>query len=162
MNTAIEASTVDAMTPNAGTPDADRRLKRSGKRPSLAAASGISAQIMVQPLRAPNPEMMTASAITLPAQLPPKMTLAAVEKGAGALTSVEVGTMPKTAVSDSMYTTAVASVPRIVERGMLRSGSRTLPAGTAAGSTPRERKRAIAIPPPTAAMVLSPLTFQGW
>src|SRR5215469_17949123 len=105
---AIEASTVEATMPNAGTPFLDIRLNRSGNRPSFAAASGISAQIMVQPLSAPRPEMMTAIAITSPAQLPPNMVLAASEKGAVALASVLVGRMPNTAVSESMYTTAHA------------------------------------------------------
>ncbi len=45
--------------------------------------------------------------------------------------------MPNTAISDSMYTTAVAIVPRMVARGMLRSGLRTFAAATAAVSTPR-------------------------
>ena len=50
--------------PKAGTPFLERRLNRSGKSPSLAAASGISAQIMVQPFSAPKPEMMTTTAMT--------------------------------------------------------------------------------------------------
>src|SRR5215472_12827778 len=111
MMIAMEASTVEATMPNAGTPLLDMRLKRSGNRPSSAAASGISAQIMVQPLSAPKPEMMTAIAITLPAQVPPNIVLTASENGALALASVELGTMPNTAVSESMYTTAVAIVP---------------------------------------------------
>ena len=45
MTIAIEARTVDAMIPNAGTPTLFMRLNRSGNSPSLAAASGISAQI---------------------------------------------------------------------------------------------------------------------
>ena len=48
--------------PNAGTPRADSRPNLRGNSPSLAAASGISAQIMVQPLRAPMPETMTQAA----------------------------------------------------------------------------------------------------
>src|SRR5215467_4975703 len=112
-------------------------LEALGDRPSSAAASGISAQIMVQPFSAPRPEMMTAIAITLPAQVPPKIALAASENGAVALASLEVGRMPNTAISESMYTTAVAIVPRTVARGTLRSGSRTLAAATAAVSTPR-------------------------
>ena len=76
-------------------------LNRSGNRPSFAAASGISAQIIVQPLSAPKPETMTATAITLPAQLPPKIALAASENGAVAAASFEVGTMPNTAISES-------------------------------------------------------------
>src|SRR5215469_12395810 len=102
MMIAIEARTVEAMMPNQGTCLADICLNRSGNRPSLAAASGISAQIMVQPLRAPKPEMMTAMAIRLPAQVPPNIELTASENGAVALTSLEEGTMPNTAVSESM------------------------------------------------------------
>ena len=90
------------MMPNAGTPFVDIRLNGAGKRPSFAAASGISAQIIVQPLSAPNPEMITASAMTLPAHVPPKMTLAAVENGAVDSDKTWVGTIPKTAVSESM------------------------------------------------------------
>src|SRR6516165_10145436 len=102
MAIAIEASAVEAMMPNAGTPFLEICLNRSGNRPSSAAASGISAQIMVQPLSAPRPEMMTATAITLPAQVPPNIALTASENGAVALASVDVGTMPNTAVSESM------------------------------------------------------------
>src|ERR1700751_1224995 len=119
MTIATEASAVEATMPKTGTWRLDMRLNRSGNRPSFAAASGISAQIMVQPFSAPRPEMMTAIAITLPAQVPPKMALAASENGAVALASVEVGRMPNTAISESMYTTAVAAVPRIVARGTL-------------------------------------------
>ena len=64
---ATEARTVDATMPNAGTPLREMRLNAGGNRPSFAAASGISAQIIVQPLSAPNPEMMTAMAMMLPA-----------------------------------------------------------------------------------------------
>src|ERR1700756_1646977 len=102
MAIAIEASAVEAMMPKAGTCLEDMRLNRSGNRPSFAAASGISAQIMVQPVSAPNPEMMTATAITLPAQVPPKMALAASENGAFALARLAVGTMPKITTSESM------------------------------------------------------------
>jgi hypothetical protein len=51
---------------------------------------------------APKPETMTARAITLPAQVPPNIVLAASENGALADASLEVGTMPNTAVSESM------------------------------------------------------------
>src|SRR5215467_426804 len=101
MMTATDDSTAEASTPNAGTPLLEIRLNRSGNRPSLAAASGISALIMTQPLSAPKPEMMTARAITLPAQMPPKIALAASEYGALPEASSELGTMPNTAVSDS-------------------------------------------------------------
>ena len=77
-------------------------MNASGKSPSFAAASGISAQIIVQPLSAPKPEMMTATAMTLPAHVPPNMALAASENGALDSASCEVGRMPNTAVSDSM------------------------------------------------------------
>src|SRR6516164_10316055 len=136
MTTAAEDSTAETTTPNAGTPFPDIRLNRSGKRPSLAAARGISALIMTQPLSAPNPEMMTATAITLPAQVPPNIALTASEYGALPEASLEVGTMPNTAVSESMYTTATASVPRTVALGMLRSGLRTFAAATETHSTP--------------------------
>ena len=48
------------------------------------------------------PEMITAMAMRLPAQLPPNMASAALEKGAVALANTGVATMPNTAVSDSM------------------------------------------------------------
>src|SRR5215471_7609658 len=102
MMIAMDASTVEAMMPNAGTPEEDMRLNRSGKRPSFAAASGISAQIMVQPFSAPKPEMITARAIRLPAQEPPNIALAASENGAFASASFELGRMPNTAMSESM------------------------------------------------------------
>src|SRR5215204_5572469 len=99
---ASDARTVDATMPKAGTPFFEMRLNASGNRPSFAAASGISAQIMVQPLSAPKPEMMTAMAMTLPAQVPPNMALAASENGALASASVELGRIPNTTVSESM------------------------------------------------------------
>src|SRR6478609_1715493 len=101
MAMAMEARTVDATIPNAGTPFEDSRLNCAGKRPSLAAARGISAQIIVQPLSAPKPETMTARAMTLPAHVPPNIRLTASEKGAVALARVEVGRIPNIAVSDS-------------------------------------------------------------
>src|SRR6516162_4069421 len=134
--TATEDSTAETTTPNEGTPFLDMRLNLSGKRPSLAAARGISALIMIQPFSAPKPEMMTAMAITLPAQVPPNIALTASEYGALPEASLELGTMPNTAVSDSMYTTATASVPRTVALGMLRSGLRTFAAATETVSTP--------------------------
>src|SRR5215468_8799007 len=136
MATATDDSRPEITMPNAGTPFFDMRLNRSGNRPSLAAARGISALIMIQPLSAPKPEMMTAMAITLPAQVPPNIALTASEYGALPEASLEVGTMPNTAVSESMYTTATASVPRTVALGMLRSGLRTFAAATETVSTP--------------------------
>src|SRR6476619_4283200 len=103
MITATDASAVEAMMPKAGTFRLDRLPKRLGKRPSFAAASGISAQIMVQPLSAPIPETMTARATRLPAQAPPPtIELAAVEYEAllASMASWSVGTMPKTAIID--------------------------------------------------------------
>ena len=44
---ATDASTVEDTMPNWGTPLSDRRPNRPGKRPPLAAASGISAQIVI-------------------------------------------------------------------------------------------------------------------
>src|SRR5690349_6533993 len=102
MTTAMDARTVEITMPKLGTPVRDIRLNRCGNRPSFAAASGISAQIMVQPLSAPKPETMTASAIRLPAQVPPNMALAASENGAVADASVELGRMPNTAMRESM------------------------------------------------------------
>jgi hypothetical protein len=61
---ASEASAVDATMPNTGTPRLDNLPNRSGNSPSFAAASGISAQIIVQPFSAPNPEITTRAAAT--------------------------------------------------------------------------------------------------
>src|SRR4051812_20659231 len=102
MAIATEASTVDAMIPNAGTPFDESFLNWLGNRPSLAAASGISAQIIVQPLSAPSPEMITAIAMMSPAHVPPNITLAASEKGAVAVASWVVGNTPNITVSDTM------------------------------------------------------------
>src|SRR3974390_708897 len=107
----MDASRVEAMIPKAGTPDFDMVLNRAGNRPSLAAARGISAQIMVQPLSAPKPEMMTTTAMRLPGQVPPNMLLRASEKGAVELANCDEGRMPNMAVRDSKYTTAVARGP---------------------------------------------------
>src|SRR5690349_4361115 len=112
------------------------RIEKISARPATVMSRAKRGAWMVQPLSAPKPEMMTASAITLPAQVPPNIALAASENGAVALASLEAGRMPNTAISDSRYTTAVAIVPRTVARGMLRSGLRTLAAATAAVSTP--------------------------
>src|SRR6516225_631922 len=102
MNMAIDARIVDATMPKAGTPALERRLNWAGNRPSLAAANGISAQIIVQPLRAPKPEMMTMIAITLPAHVPPNIELTASENGAVDWASCELGRIPNIAVNDSM------------------------------------------------------------
>src|SRR3954447_933908 len=134
---AIDASTVEAMLPKAGTPLGDSRLNWLGNRPSFAAASGISAQIIVQPVSAPNPEMITAMAMTSRAHVPPNIEFAASENGAVDVASSVVDRTPNITVSDTMYTTAVARVPRIVALGTLRSGSFTFAAATAAHSTPR-------------------------
>src|SRR5215472_10316033 len=99
---ATDASAVDEMMPNAGTPAFDMRLNWSGNSPSLAAARGISAQIMVQPLRAPRPEMMTTIAITLPHAVPPNIESIAAEYGALTVVSSWLGRMPKMATRDSM------------------------------------------------------------
>src|SRR5215470_374366 len=99
------ASTVDATMPAAGVPRPDSRPNAGGNSPSLAAANGISAQIMVQPFSAPMPETMTASAIRSPAQVPPPaMVFAASVYDApfSGFASSAVGTTPKTAISDSM------------------------------------------------------------
>jgi hypothetical protein len=102
MSIAIDASAVDTTIPKAGIPRPLRRSKRSGNSPSFAAARGISAVIIVQPLSAPMPEMTTAAAMTLPQKVPPNIELMAVEKGALESASVLAGTIPKTATSDSM------------------------------------------------------------
>ena len=99
---AIDARIVEATMPKAGTPVLERRLNWAGNRPSFAAASGISAQIIVQPFSAPKPEMMTMMAITLPGHVPPNMELTASEKGAVACASCELGRMPNIAVRESM------------------------------------------------------------
>src|SRR3954447_14469274 len=98
---ATEASTVEAMMPNGGTPAFDIFLNCAGNRPSFAAASGISAQIMVQPFKAPKPETITASAMTLPQNVPPNMTSAAVENGALVVANCVAGSTPKITVSES-------------------------------------------------------------
>ena len=87
--------------PKAGTPRPEMRPNRAGNRPSLAAASGISAQIIVQPLSAPKPETMTHAATTQPAHVPPVIASAAVEYGAALSPSTAVGIEPKTATSES-------------------------------------------------------------
>src|SRR5213592_2197293 len=95
---AIDASTVEAMMPYAGTPADESFLNCAGNSPSSAAALGISAQIMVHPLRAPNPDTITASAMRLPAHVPPNMELAAVENGSLVSASVLAGSTPNITV----------------------------------------------------------------
>src|SRR4051795_6429837 len=89
------------------------------------------------------------------------MLFTASENGADDSDSCALDTIPKTAISDSRYTTAVPSVPKMVARGTFRSGSRTLAAATAAVSTPRQENRHSAMAPPIAVALLSPLMFQG-
>src|SRR4051794_35593653 len=98
----MDASVVDAMMPKDGTPFADSCLNRAGNSPSLAAASGISAQIIVQPLSAPMPDTMTMTLIRSPQPVPPNIEFTASENGAVDVLSVSPGRMPNTAVSDSM------------------------------------------------------------
>src|SRR3954465_14194202 len=97
----IDARTVEEMIPKAGTPLALSLPNLAGNRPSLAAASGISAQIIVQPLSAPKPDTTTSAAIRYPAQVPPKIALIAVEYGAVEAAKPPLPTMPNTAVSES-------------------------------------------------------------
>src|SRR4051812_28077502 len=104
MTTATEASAVEAMIPTEGMPRDDSCANTFGNSPSLAAASGISAQIMVQPLRAPMPEMITRAATRSPDHAPPKISLAADAYDALLLSweRAVAGRIPKTATSDSM------------------------------------------------------------
>src|SRR3954470_4823405 len=136
---ASDASEVEATIPNAGTPWLFSALKRAGNNPSRAAAIGTSAVISVQPFSAPKPEITTTAAITLPQRVPPNIALTALENGALASASSLAGRIPKTATSASTYTTAVARVPRIVDRGTLRLGSRAVPAATPAAAAPQSR-----------------------
>ena len=124
--------------PNAGTPRAESRSNALGNSPSFAAASGISAQIMVQPLSAPKPGDDDGERHQVAGPGAAEDRVGRDEYGAvGVRPAATVGRMPNTAISDSRYTTALASVPKMVARGTLRSGSRTLAAATAAVSTPR-------------------------
>src|SRR5688500_13495040 len=130
---ATDAKAVEAMMPAAGTPRRETRPNIPGNSPSRAAAYGISAQIIVQPVSAPSPDTTTASAARLPAQVPPPtITSAATEYDAlfSGLARSVVGTAPNTAISDRRYTVALASVPNTVARGTLRPGSRTFAAAT--------------------------------
>ena len=79
---ATDASAVEATMPYTGTPAREIFLNCAGNSPSFAAASGISAQIIVQPFSAPKPEMITATAMTLPQNEPPNIALTASENGA--------------------------------------------------------------------------------
>src|SRR3954454_271800 len=117
---ASEVQAVDTKIPNGGTPCRLSDLKRARNKPSVAAASGTSAVMSVQPLSAPKPETTTTAAITSPHSVPPNIALTALENGALASASWSAGRIPKTATSARTYTTAVATVPRIVARGTLR------------------------------------------
>src|SRR3954467_4635212 len=102
MAIAMDASVVDAMMPKRGTPLSEISLNFAGNNPSLTAASGISAQIIVQPLSAPRPETITMTLMTSPQPVPPNIEFTASENGAVDLLRVSPGRMPNTAVSDSM------------------------------------------------------------
>src|ERR671926_557320 len=99
MTIASEASNVDATIPKAGTPCLLSALKRPGNNPSLAAASGTSAVISVQPFSAPKPETTTTAAITSPHSVPPNIESTALENGALASASSPAGGGPHTAPS---------------------------------------------------------------
>ncbi len=66
------------------------------------------------------------------------MRLAASANGALEPVSSAAGITPITAVVPSTYTTAANTVPRIVARGIVRSGSTTSSAGMVADSNPRK------------------------
>lgn len=110
--TATDASTVEVTTPNAGTPLPDSRLNRAGSSPSCAAATGISAQIIVQPFSAPSPETITATAMRFPAQLPPKI----------ATSRRTPGTLPNRATYSPRGTGTTTAVPVPGPNPPLKSG----------------------------------------
>ena len=135
-----EASSVDRMTPQMGTPALLTLAKNWGNRPSFAAACGISAQIIVQPFSAPIPEITTKADINLPAQMaPPKTSSIATENDAvpSELDNTSLGTMPNTAIRHITYAAPHARVPATVAIGTFLAGSLILAAATDANSTPR-------------------------
>src|SRR5437868_3884391 len=97
-----EVRTEPTRMPFIGTPRLDSLANICGNMPSLAAAIGISATSMVQPFRAPIPEMMAQAAITTPPAVPPNMLLSASANGAVESTSSAYGTVPITATVLSM------------------------------------------------------------
>ena len=62
----------------------------------------------------------------------PHSTRAASENGATEFTNCSRGTSPMTAIVPSTYRSVAMAIPRMVERGMVRFGLVTSPAGTVA------------------------------
>ena len=81
-------------------------------------------------------ERITATATRSAAQ-DPHISRATSLNGASDCTNCPRGTTPSTTMVPSTYRRAATLMPRIVERGIVRVGSRTSPAGTVADSRPR-------------------------
>src|SRR5438034_2527060 len=130
------ASPAEMTRPTAGTPCDESRPKTDGNTRSVAAAIGTWPIISVQPLSAPSDDTITAKATTLAAQAP-HIRRAASANGADDTTSCSGDTTPMTTAVPSTYSPPATRIPSIVERGIVRSGSCTSPAGTVADSRPR-------------------------
>ena len=159
--TSSEASRLLARRPNAGVPRASWRAKARGSRPSRAAASGICADSITQPLRAPRQDTAATMAMAIPAQ-PPHSIRAASAMGAVESFSCAAGTMPITAVTASTVAMPASRVPARVARGMVRAGSSMAPAGTVAASSPSSAHSTSATQAWVAVGSDSALRLNGW
>ena len=139
-------STEEATSPTTGVlRDPLTCANARGKRPSSAAASGTRPWIMIHPFSAPKVEIIATAAISFAGDTPstdaPNICRAASANGALECASVAAGITPMIATVASTYIAVVTTVPKIVARGSVRSGSLTSSAGTVADSRPMNAHR---------------------
>src|SRR6185295_3139988 len=115
------------------TPRVERRPKIDGNTSSREAAIGTCPIISVHPLSAPSDDTITATDTAVAAHVPQRRR-AASAKGAVDFTRSSRGTTPSTTIVPNTYSEAAITIPSIVDRGIVRPGSRTSSAGTVADS----------------------------
>ena len=81
---------------------------------------------------------ITAPTATSTPPISPHIRRATSASGALDALSCSAGNTPMVTADTAMYTQAASSTPKIVARGMVRTGSTTSPAGTVADSRPRK------------------------
>src|SRR5690242_6154051 len=135
MNTKPVTSTLDTTKPNHGEPVRVWRSNGFGNKRSRAAAYGIWPCNKIQPFNAPKVAARAQIVMMWPPVLP-HITFAASLNGAPEAAALAEPSTPNTTNVPRMYTIAVTAVPKIVDHGIVRSGSRTSSAGTVADSNP--------------------------
>src|SRR4029453_8501708 len=118
----------------------DCRAKNFGNTPARASVAGISPWIRIQPFSEPKPATNANSANNV-AALPPQNMRTTSANGAVDCASWAVGSSNPPPGQEQMYSPVVMALPQSVARGIVLSGSITLPAGTVADSSPRNAHR---------------------